>query len=163
MDLKTHLIELCAVNSLKIPESAKTSEIGICTHIINTKSVNIQDKHGQTALFWGAYYKNVSVCQNLIESGADVNLQAKNGTSPLYVAAQNGHTDVCSILLKEGAKLDLQTKDGWTPLHSAAIKGHTDVCSILLKAGAKLDLQENVSVTNIINKGCYIIQCDLKK
>ncbi|XP_071950139.1 uncharacterized protein [Antedon mediterranea] len=150
MDLKTHLIELCAVNSLKIPESAKTSEIGICTHIINTKSVNIQDKHGQTALFWGAYYKNVSVCQNLIESGADVNLQAKNGTSPLYVAAQNGHTDVCSILLKEGAKLDLQTKNGWSPLNRAAEKGHKDVCTILLEAGAKVDLPNNILISSMV-------------
>ncbi|XP_071949374.1 uncharacterized protein [Antedon mediterranea] len=145
MDLKKELIQLCAHNSLKIPESAKNSEIDICTHIIKLKAVNINNKTGETALLIGAYYNNVTVCKNLIESGADVNLQSNIGASPLHLAAQNGHTDVCSILLKEGATLDLQTKDGWSPLNVAAQKGHTDVGTILLKAGANVDLPNNIT------------------
>ena len=57
---------------------------------------------GPSYLFWAAANGHASLCQYLIELGADINC---NGQSPLAIAASNGEKAVVHLLLSHGAYL----------------------------------------------------------
>uniref|UniRef100_A0A2C9LGP4 Uncharacterized protein n=1 Tax=Biomphalaria glabrata TaxID=6526 RepID=A0A2C9LGP4_BIOGL len=91
------------------------------------------DQAGRTPLHYAAHKGGpygVTICQWLIEKGAQVNSQDKDKTSSLMLAAREGHADVCAYLLSHGAIADLQDKTGLTALEQAGKRGHTSLQEI---------------------------------
>lgn len=70
---------------------------------------------GRTALMVAcAYYSGKTICNMLIERGADVNAVADGGVTPLMLAAQNAKLDVVEILLNHGANRKATDVNGKT-------------------------------------------------
>lgn len=84
--------------------------------------INLQDRNGETALFFGidkSVYGVNDVLKYLVENGADVNSCTAENSTPLMIASLNGRYDAMKFLVENGASLDLQDKNGDTALHYA--------------------------------------------
>ena len=90
----------------------------------------------RTLLHKAAQIGDRTVCELLIDHGADVNKQDARKQTPLWVAAEEGHKDICEVLIQKGASIDEQDATLRTPLFIAARKKHEDVCKILIDNGA---------------------------
>ncbi|MCD6013184.1 MAG: putative multiple ankyrin repeat single kh domain protein [Flavipsychrobacter sp.] len=66
-----------------------------------------------------AYYSGKSICNMLIDRGADVNVAAQDCSTPLMVAAQSAKLDVVELLLKKGANPNAKDASGKTALEYA--------------------------------------------
>ncbi|MBI3833827.1 MAG: ankyrin repeat domain-containing protein [Planctomycetes bacterium] len=58
-----------------------------------------------------------SVCELLIQRGADVNERCNQGEAPLHAAARSGSREIAEVLLARGADINLKDDAGETPLH----------------------------------------------
>ena len=73
----------------------------ICKLFIeNGANVNVQDKHGNTALIAAALGGRNELCQLLINNGADINIVAQYGETALTSAAQNRFKETCKLLIR---------------------------------------------------------------
>ncbi|XP_071945855.1 uncharacterized protein [Antedon mediterranea] len=80
MDLHGYLVNLCAENALEIA-GEKTAE-EICHFIVSNNAVNIKNQDGDTALICAALEGNTTICQLVLDGGADVNMQNNIGCLP---------------------------------------------------------------------------------
>eukprot|EP00929_Paragymnodinium_shiwhaense_P073842 TRINITY_DN37726_c0_g1_i2.p1 TRINITY_DN37726_c0_g1~~TRINITY_DN37726_c0_g1_i2.p1 ORF type:complete len:861 (+),score=261.38 TRINITY_DN37726_c0_g1_i2:162-2744(+) len=71
-------------------------------------NVNIQDRHGQTPLFFAP---NRSICEILVEGRADANITNDKGQAPLHLAAHAGLDDAVAWLLTRSDTKVLTTPD----------------------------------------------------
>jgi ankyrin repeat protein len=79
---------------------------------------------GATPLHWAAHRNAVSLCQRLIQLGADVNDSATSWwLTPLAWAADAGSAEAVELLLKHGADVNQDAVVGTTALHAAAMGG----------------------------------------
>ncbi|XP_071945850.1 uncharacterized protein [Antedon mediterranea] len=140
MGLKEFFSKICACNGIQIPNIAQFDAIDICQHLIQLNMQDSKNEDSDTALILGASFGNVSICQSLIDAGANVTLQDKNGGSPLHYAAAHSHRSVCDILIKAGADVNLPN-NGHSPLTGAALYGNFDICKALVRAGANVNHQ----------------------
>ena len=66
-------------------------------------SVDLQDKDGNTPLFYAIENDRFQTAVILLEYKANVNHKSKHGFTPLMYAAWKGHVDLVSLLIKHGA------------------------------------------------------------
>src|SRR6516165_3342593 len=79
---------------------------------------------GATPLHWAAHRNAVSLCQRLIQLGADVNDSATSWwLTPLAWAADAGSAEAVELLLKHGADVNQDAVVGTTALHAVAMGG----------------------------------------
>lgn len=90
----------------------------------------------RTLLHKAAEIGDCSICDLLIEHGADVNKEDVRKQTPLWLAAKKGHGNVCNMLIGKGAFVSIKDATGKTPLWIAASKAHEEVCEILIDNGA---------------------------
>lgn len=97
---------------------------------------NVYRFTSRSLLSYAAEGGKLSVCEMLIELGADVNPEPETEPAPLQLAASEGHIEVVKLLVNAGAKVNGPPKGIVSPLMSATISGHADVAKFLLDAGA---------------------------
>ena len=75
---------------------------------LNEKGVdiNIENKDGQTALYWSCVGGNVDVVSLLIDKRCDVLQLDKSGTSVLMQACGKGHLSTVELLLRKGVDIN---------------------------------------------------------
>lgn len=103
-----------------------------------------------TALHCAANQGQATVCNTLIEFGADVNARGSDGQTPLHAAVQGGAIAIAQALLQHGANLEAVDDRGQTPLNLAA--GSVEVgrpqtqklVDFLIQNGAQYDIDTAV-------------------
>jgi ankyrin repeat protein len=121
-------------------EACKQNDLGRVRELLDRGAdPNLQNEHGQTALWWASYWGNIDVVRLLLDYGTDPNLQASGGWTALMYgwtalmyASRLGHTGIVRLLLDHGADPNLQTFEyGWTAMIYASREGQTDVVKLL--------------------------------
>ena len=133
--------------------------------------LRFKDQNGNTALNYGAKYKNISALFNrytnmhlaalnndvemlkkaVSENGFDVNKKFKGeDLTPLYVAVLKNSTDAVKYLLTiHGIDADCPA-NGMTPLMVAANNGNLKICTALINANAKINMQGKGGLTALM-------------
>ena len=103
--------------------ASKYEEMNAATLLVeHGADINLQDRNGETALFFGideSVYRVKDVLKYLVENGADVNSRTAENSTPLMIASLNSSYAAMEFLVENGASLDLQDKNGDTALHYA--------------------------------------------
>ena len=94
--------------------------------------------HKRTLLHKAAEIGDWSICNLLIDRGANVNKEDASWHTPLWLAAWKGHGDICNLLIKKGAFVSEVDRYRRTPLWIAASNSHEEVCKILINNGANV-------------------------
>ncbi len=120
MDDLTRLIEFIRDEKL---ESA-LNLLNEIPHLAQEQSAETGQFHGVSALHWAAHRNAVSLCERLLELGADVNASSGNWwLTPLAWGADAGSADAVELLLQHGAEVDQDAIVGTTALHAVAMGG----------------------------------------
>ena len=97
----------------------------------------------QVKRFFDAAHRNdVSLVEELLDSGLPVDIDDKIGYTALMHAADSSNTGVVRLLLQKGAGVNKQNHYGDTALHCAVNGNKTDVMEVLLKHGASTDIKD---------------------
>jgi len=64
--------------------------------------VDVRDSSGKTALHMACSEGQSSVCQLLLNKGADIKVVSAANTTPLHNAILNGHSQVAKMILNRG-------------------------------------------------------------
>ena len=96
-----------------------------------------------TPLFEASYKNHISICEMLLDKGAEVDGTNESGATPLQATAMFGHKEVIKLLLERGADVSSKMSTGGmldaTPIHSAALGGHTEIVAMFLEKGADME------------------------
>ena len=113
--------------------------------------VNVNDKYGNTPLYWASMCGYTEVVKLLLAHGADVNVKDNDGSTPLYWASSRGHTEIVKLLLAHGADVNVNVNDkyGNTPLFCASYEGHAEIVKLLLEHGADVNVKNNYGSTSL--------------
>ncbi len=84
---------------------------------------------------------DASLCQQLIEAGADINARDRYGQTAVMIAARQGFTELVRLLVDNGAELDHTAKYKLSALMLAVVNDHAAIVRLLLEAGARTDLR----------------------
>ena len=122
----------------------------LSTSCVNSK---VDKLAGQTALIAAARRGNVSICQLLLDNGADIETPDHQGRTALYAASQEGHIKTVNLLLQLGADLEPITANETTPLSISAKNGHLQVFEALIAEGA------NILITDSMGRSLFEIGC----
>ena len=79
--------------------------------------VNQTNGDKNTALHLAVQTGHVSMCQVLLQQGADLNMQNKCLKTPLHVASIGRNKEIMELLIKRGAQLSTKDRKQRTPLH----------------------------------------------
>lgn len=79
--------------------------------------VNQKDGDENSALHIAVQTGHVSMCQVLLQHGAEVNVQNKCSKSPLQMACMGKNREVLELLIKHGAHINTKDRNQRTPLH----------------------------------------------
>jgi ankyrin repeat protein len=84
---------------------------------------------GRTALHMAAaYYGCETLCQALLNAGADINARTKDGATPLMLAALSAKLRLVKMLVEKGADINLKDNKGKTVYNYAlAADGFEDM------------------------------------
>ncbi|CAL4141235.1 unnamed protein product [Meganyctiphanes norvegica] len=103
---------------------------GIKTHA----NVNVQDMHGQAALYRAAYRGHIDVVKKLLEHpDIDPNVTTQDGITAIYAAAAKGNTDCVRLLLEHpNTNPNMQKSDGASAIYTATFNGRIEILELLL-------------------------------
>lgn len=108
-----------------------------------------------------------SMCQVLLDMGADVNATDKDGNTALILATTRGDEPTVQLLLEKGANVNARDKYNSTALIFAAINEHESIVRLLLEKGADVNARGKDGYTALISAAQYgyksIIQLLLDK
>ncbi len=79
--------------------------------------VNQKDADQNSALHIAVQTGHVSMCQVLLQHGADVNIQNKCLKTPLHVASIRKDKEILELLIRRGAQTNTNDCKHGTPLH----------------------------------------------
>ena len=99
---------------------------------------------GVAPIFEAAYHGHPSVCQALLNAGANGSYKEQDGKTALMSATELSHSSVyqkvMQVLLEEGVPVDDRNKHGETALVLAATRGKLAAVHMLLASGARSDV-----------------------
>ncbi len=72
-----------------------------------------------------------TICQVLLENGADVTVPAKLGMTCLHVAVTAGHAEIVQLLLENGADPFVPDVMGNTALDQAKMVNHPELIELM--------------------------------
>uniref|UniRef100_A0A0C3T0G2 Uncharacterized protein n=1 Tax=Guillardia theta (strain CCMP2712) TaxID=905079 RepID=A0A0C3T0G2_GUITC len=104
--------------------------------------VNVQDKHGTSALHLAATRRQEKIVKLLLAASAEVNIQDKDNKTPLEIVERafgNNQRNVVNLLLLHGANPNVRDIQGSTPILYAASAGSVADTIILLKFGSDVN------------------------
>jgi len=127
--------------------------------------VNIQDKHGTSALHVAVMRREEKIVKLLLSAFAEVNIKDKDDKTPLHHAIYtseiversfrgNQHT-IVHLLLLHGANPNMRDVQGSTPLLYAASAGSVGDTLILLKFGSDVNLRNFRGLTALHMAAAY--------
>jgi ankyrin repeat protein len=113
----------------------------------NGVNVNLQNKHGNSALHVAAYHDKKEVVERLLEKGANIDLPNKEGSTSLHFAASKGNMEMVIGLLEKGATLEAKDKHGNTSLDRAIFKRQFQLTKVLLEKGSDVNARNHRGFT----------------
>lgn len=115
---------------------------------------NIQNMHGETALYKSVYHYKIDFVQLLLEYGADPTIINNNGDNCLNLASCIGNIKAVQLLLEYNKlnptkliNLNFQNNSKWTPLMYASRNNYIEIVKLLLKYGADPNIYTNSKKT----------------
>ncbi|MCJ1394936.1 Ankyrin repeat domain-containing protein 44 [Xylographa bjoerkii] len=133
--------------SAMLRHAVKISSTKKIIELMDPVSVNAKDNIGNSPLYLAIGQRNISICEILLERGADPNQAKDKCDTPLHLASNNGDTSVANLLIQRGASVDRENRDGRPAIHLTAAAGHTGAFKILLDAGANIFATDNKDKT----------------
>ncbi|KAG2011201.1 ankyrin repeat domain-containing protein 50 [Coprinopsis cinerea AmutBmut pab1-1] len=99
-----------------------------------TKTVNLQDDKGRTALMYASANGHTGIVQRLLEQGKlDPNIRDKSGWTALMHASSEGHLDIVLRLMGyRGLHVNVVDGEGWSAVFHALWRGHEEIVQHLL-------------------------------
>lgn len=74
--------------------------------------INLQDKFGQTCIYYAIRQGHYNIVEYLIKKGANVNISDKKKQTPVSYAAKMNQDEIVDLLVQNGAiKPDKKNKD----------------------------------------------------
>jgi len=127
----------------------------------NGISLNIQDKHGATALHYVVQGNQLSVISHLLTSGARI-LGDNTGWTPAHCAVAGGFQQALMLLLQhDAAVIHAVDQDNWSLAHAAAMNHDLQMLFFLRQRGANFALVTHEEKYNILHvaasEGCLDI------
>ena len=93
---------------------------------------------GSTALLMACKNGHDTICELLIQHGADPSLRTDDGSSSLFLACCSGNVCLVQRLLHARAEdINAFNEDGLTPLDVAMHYSHSEVVKLLIRNGGK--------------------------
>jgi ankyrin repeat protein len=120
---------------------------GIVHRIWSTRSVNVEDSEGQTALLRALQGNDRESISLFISLGADVHVRTKHGKTTLHLAIENRDRELANYLLTQGVEVNAQDIDGKSSLHLAVANKNRDLAECLINHGAALNAQDSSGST----------------
>jgi len=124
-----------------------------------------KDVNENTPLLMAANCRAITVCEKLIDAGADISKKNGQGRSIIHLMAGTYETDFLIKLLqnkKLNKDINLTDKNGYTALHCAAQLGNKSNIEVLIKHRADILAIDNLGYTPlyyaIINDKKHIIE-----
>ena len=102
--------------------------------VSNLTQAGAQNKKGETALLWAAFFNNSDLCRLLMDKEAK--LTTKDGTTALMKAAGHGSLSTVELLLNYEGRM--HNNDGLTALMFATMNHHTKCVELLAPVEATL-------------------------
>lgn len=104
--------------------------------------VTVRDKEGAgTPLHHAAAGGYLSICELLIEKGAEVNAKDDDGETALHTAARGGHLETVKFLVEKGADISLRST-GFKTAADEAGEDAPDVKAFLEELEGELEAQK---------------------
>ncbi len=116
-------------------------------------NINGQDNEGNTPLHLAVKNRNIAMCWELIEAGADLNFLNNTKFTPIMIAVDQGYSTIIDSFIARKIEINKKGICGYTPLHAAIVaKKDGDECQIIKKlicAGADLNIKDDAGLTPI--------------
>ena len=109
----------------------------------NTKNIDLQNNHGNTALMYATDIGLINTVRLFIKQGANVNIQNNHNNNALILATIKNYQNIVQLLIQANANINMKDKNGRTALIWAAHRGHTEIARLLIDAGANINHQES--------------------
>ena len=124
----------------------------------NGADVDLQDKDGETALFFAVRSKikkwtSSGILSSLqVIKGANLNTSRNDKRTPLMEASSKNDEKQVNWLIEHGADLNLQDEDGDTALHFACNSDHAslEILSCLIENGANINACTDFKITPLM-------------
>lgn len=101
--------------------SAYFNRLDIMKSCIKNNYINVQDKHGNTALIIAAKHGNMDMVKLLLSANANINSTCCHGNTALVYALSEGYIDIVNMFIMASANVDIQNYVGHTALSIASI------------------------------------------
>ncbi|XP_056089341.1 ankyrin repeat and death domain-containing protein 1B isoform X4 [Rhinichthys klamathensis goyatoka] len=87
--------------------------------------LDLQDKHGLTAVHLAAWFGSLEILKLLVQGGADQSVENTEGLNMMHCAAMNNHTDIVEYIVDDlqMGELDKEEQYGNRPFALAAAHG----------------------------------------
>lgn len=143
------------LNRSALAWAAASGNAGCVRLLINAKaSLNLPDKHANTALILASTKGYAEIVQALVIAKADVNLVDKNIKTALLYAAEGGYFPVVKFLVDAKANVNAVDKDGKTALMFSCMKSsgqeYLDMANYLIAAGADVNIKDKNNETALM-------------
>lgn len=124
--------------------------------------VDLQIRHGRTALHEAVFEGQLETVRVLVNAGAWVNAP-EGGSTPLCGVKGKDAAAIAALLVEAGADLDGRDENSRTPLHHAAATRQPALAEYLIKAGADVNVRDKKGDTPLHlaaqdKKGAFVAQ-----
>ena len=133
--------------------AALEGHLNLCKVLIDKHKfdVNVNNRHGLTALHCSAYFGNYELLTYFSNMGTDIHCKTNDGWNCLHIAAVKGHLNLCKLLIdKHKLDLHMTDKNGWTALHCSAKSGNCKLIAYFTDIGTDIYLKTKDG-TNCLN------------
>ena len=134
--------------------AAYKGHVEVCQYLVveALADVNARSKELMTPLLYAAYQNSISLCEALLDLGAEIDAANNDKETALFIATSMRYFDLALLLVRRGADPALGKANGVRPLHWAVRHGHFPVATALMSMGASVQdrLEEGFSVLQLV-------------